>query len=126
MMYSTTLLASLLALAHGFGSIPPGSKPVCAPTAKYDPYDLLPSVPSFELTSENITHGATTRSRCGLACHLLAAAPASGPPTTLLRRARPSHPASGLEGWKEPTEVTDPTCLTIQAPSCLRRSAPPS
>ena len=29
MMYSATLLASLLAFAHGFGSTPPGNDPVC-------------------------------------------------------------------------------------------------
>ena len=29
MRYSATLLASLLAFAHGFGSTPPGNDPVC-------------------------------------------------------------------------------------------------
>ena len=51
-----------------FGKSPAKATKAEAPAAKHDPYDLLPSVPSFELTSETVTHGATARSKCGLAC----------------------------------------------------------
>jgi len=60
MMYSATLLVSLLASSHGFASTPDDPiKPIYPPAAKHDPYDQLPAVPSFELTSETVTHGAT-------------------------------------------------------------------
>ena len=42
-----------------FGKSPAKATKAEAPTAKYDPYDLLPGVPTFELTSETVTHGAT-------------------------------------------------------------------
>ena len=76
MMYSATLLVSLLASSHGFASTPDDPiKPIYPPAAKHDPYDQLPAVPSFELTSETVTHGATAWSEwlCLRSCPYVAA-----------------------------------------------------
>ena len=76
-MSHKSLLVTLLCLhlrdAAAFGSF--SSTMVAAPAAKHDPYDQLPAVPSFELTSETVTHGATAWSEwlCLRSCPYVAA-----------------------------------------------------
>ena len=70
-----------------FGKSPAKATTAAAPAAKHDgslgclasmghdPYDQLPAVPSFELTSETVTHGATAWSEwlCLRSCSYVAA-----------------------------------------------------